>query len=486
MLRPRFAVLSIGLFVSACTTAVSSGGTGGALPEVTTASTGVGGSSGVGGGAGQGGIGDGGTGGIGASSTGVGGSSSSSGGGGSDCWGRRVGIGQTINVTTDHAGNVIIFGFGGLSPEGGNYIQKLGPDGVLLWEKEFGGQSYRMEVRVDSEDNLIVGGAFYGEVDFGTGPMPANQHSVGIAKLDGDGNVIWSKFFLSGQVSFAPMAIDAANDIVLAGNFSKPVDFGGGMLENPFNASMFVVRFDAAGNFVWNKAWGQASAGGVAFDPQGNILLFGTFNQPVDFGGGALDPWKGWTFLAKLDGAGGHIWSKGFGHYNSVTAWLSVTSDHAGNVVIGIPTMEGSVNFGGGVLETTSVDNTALAKFDPSGKHIWSKVYSGVSMGDLAVDTAGNVVFDGEWRDPTVLGGSPLPQGVYGQPFLAKLSASGMHMASVGFNAPQWGKGADIALDPAGRVIWAGSFWTGVDLLCGALTAPENEYGYVFVAKQLF
>jgi len=478
MLRSRFAILSTGLFVSACTAAVSSGETDGALAEVTTASTGVGGSLGVGGGAGQGGAGDGGTGGIGASS--------SSGGGGSDCWGRRVGIGQMINVTTDHAGNVIVFGSGGLSLEGGNYIQKLGPDGALLWAREFGGQSYHMEVRVDSADNLIVGGAFYGEVDFGTGPMPADQHSVGIVKLDGDGNVIWSKFFLSGQVSFAPMVIDGANDIVMAGNFSKPIDFGGGTLENPFNSSMFVVRFDAAGNFVWNKAYGQAAAGGVAFDPQGNILLFGTFNQPVDFGGGALDPWKGWTFLAKLDGAGEHIWSKGFGHYNSVTAWLSVASDNAGNVVIGIPAMAGSVDFGGGVLDGSSVDNTALAKFDPSGKHLWSKVYSGVSMGDLAVDAAGNIVFDGQWLDPTVLGGSPLPEGIYGQPFLAKVSSSGMHVASVGFDAQQWGKGADIALDPQGRVIWAGSFWTGVDLLCAALTAPENEYGYVFVAKQLF
>ena len=70
-------------------------------------------------------------------------------------------------------------------------------------------------------------------------------------------------------------------------------------------SNIFVVKFDAAGNSLWARNFGDGSAvspSGVAIDSTGAAVLTGTFNGVLDFGGNPMTSAAGSTdiFLAKL------------------------------------------------------------------------------------------------------------------------------------------------------------------------------------------
>src|SRR5262249_41160143 len=149
-----------------------------------------------------------------------------------------------------------------------------------------------IEVKVDASDNIVVVGEFQDTVDFGGGPVsvPFPASATFVVKFDAAGNYLWSKTF-APQMTWGDlqMDLDPAGNIVIAGTFSGTIDFGGGPLVGLSNSPLFVARFNAAGGHVFSKTFnGFAEAGGVAFDPSGNIVLSGTFDYPTDFGGGFL------------------------------------------------------------------------------------------------------------------------------------------------------------------------------------------------------
>ena len=73
--------------------------------------------------------------------------------------------------------------------------------------------------------------------------------------------------------------------------------------------------------------------------------------------------------------------------------------DGSGNVLV-TGTFEGTVDFGGGPLTSTGVSDIFLAKYDPNGNHIWSQRFGGTSSESvraIAVDGSGNVLVTGSF-----------------------------------------------------------------------------------------
>ncbi len=132
---------------------------------------------------------------------------------------------------------------------------------------------------------------------------------VYLAKLDPNGNYLWSKRFgdSSAQLGGA-VSIDSKGQPVIVGTFAGTIDFGGGPLVSsggPVSGSdIFVAKFDAAGNHLWSRRFGDSSGqtlAGVSFDSTGNALMAGTFNGLIDFGGNPMTNTGGSDiFLAKL------------------------------------------------------------------------------------------------------------------------------------------------------------------------------------------
>lgn len=150
------------------------------------------------------------------------------------------------------------------------------------------------------------------------------------------------------------------------------------------------------GPLQWAQKFGEAAGQYVhatAVDGAGNLLVAGSFAGTVDFGGGALtSAGANDAFVAKFDPTGKHIWSKRFGAAQEQSA-RSVTADAAGNVYV-TGNFIGSVDFGGGALSSNACcffEDMFALKLDPQGNFMWAK-----DFGDGAAQTARGIVADAQ------------------------------------------------------------------------------------------
>jgi hypothetical protein len=223
----------------------------------------------------------------------------------------------------------------------------------------------------------------------------------------------------------------------------------------------------------------------MAVDGSGSIVVIGSFTGTVDFGGGPLTS-AGLSdiFVAKYSASGTYIWSKVFGNSNDDIGY-GVAIDSSGNVIV-TGYFAGSVNFGGGTLQTTQPWQIFLAKYATNGAHLWSKTFSCTSANKgygVAVDGSGNILLTGQYTGTADFGGGPLPPSSDGGPdiFVAKVSPNGAHIWSKGFGNTGDDNGYDIAADGSGNVLVTGIFRYTVDFGGGPLYGGVG--GDVFLAK---
>src|SRR5262249_17807764 len=136
------------------------------------------------------------------------------------------------------------------------------------------------------------------------------------------GQHLWSKGFggptLSDSVGVTAVATDASGNIVITGSLQGSADFGGGVLTSSGHYNdVFIAKYSSSGAHLWSKRFGSTGEDvgyGIAVDSSGNVLVTGYFQGTVDFGGGGLVSAGGAdAFLAKYSPSGAHLWSKRFG-----------------------------------------------------------------------------------------------------------------------------------------------------------------------------
>ncbi|APR86953.1 Hypothetical protein A7982_12302 [Minicystis rosea] len=210
-------------------------------------------------------------------------------------------------------GGTIDFGGGGI--DGDLFVMKLDASGNHLWSKGYEGFGSGVSaIAADSAGNVVVAGSYYSTIEFGGGPLAdGNGGAAFVVKLDQHGNHLWSKGLTYSGVPFASsgncMALDASDNVLVAGGFSGTVDLGGGPivsahLPNSGKVDAFLLKLDPEGNHLWSRGYGcdsYCAASGVAVDELGNAFLTGWFEGTIDLGGGPLTSAGGKdVFVAKL------------------------------------------------------------------------------------------------------------------------------------------------------------------------------------------
>jgi hypothetical protein len=426
---------------------------------------------------------------------------------GNHVWSKRFGDeadqgGQSTAV--DDQGNVIVtgsfggtidFGGGVLTDAGGGdvFVAKFDSAGNHLWSRRFGDGSTQTShsVAVDDQGNAIVVGYFEGTLDFGGGPLTGmGGLDIFVAKFDADGNHLWSHRY--GDAAYFQfgysVGVDGLGNVVVAGWFDGTVDFGGGPLTGA-GRDVYVAKFDANGNHLWSKRFGDALPQllySAAVDGQGSVILSGYFEGTIDFGGGPLTS-VGILgvydlFVAKLDAGGNHVWSKRFGDtttpYRDQYA-LGTAVDSQGNVIV-TGYFYGTLDFGGGVLSLQGLDsNIFIARLDAGGNHLWSGQF-GHAVGQGAVtDHQGNVIAFGRLGDRANFGGVDLTSAGTSDIFVVKFSPApgeepecAVTPVSVNFDTVLVGsdKEATVTLYNSGSVILTGDiheFCPNYDIVSG-------------------
>jgi hypothetical protein len=385
-----------------------------------------------------------------------------------------TGADQALAVAVDSQGDFYVTGqtasssfplagafqgtYGGLTDA---FVAKFKGDGSGLVYSTYLGGSFpdiAQAIAVDSQGNAYVTG-FTTSSDFPTkNPLQAalsgifNQ-DLFITKLSPDGSSLVYSTYLggSGLDTIAAIAVDAQNEVVLAGT-TKSTDFPVVNALEPRltgtsgNSDAFVAKINADGSALVFSTYlggtGVDGATGVAVDSKGNIVVSGGTNstdfptlnavQPNFGGGTTTNVISADGFLTKLKGDGSALlFSTYWGGSNSdQAAYLSL--DSSDNIFLvgetnsdDFPTSNQTKPPGAGITGF-------VTKFKPDGSGVLFSTIFGGSGTDFiygsAVDPDGNIYVSGNTNSADFPLTNPL-QSTYGggtsDGFVSELSGNG-------------------------------------------------------------
>lgn len=215
----------------------------------------------------------------------------------------------------------------------------------------------------------------------------------------------------------------------------------------------------------------------LAVDAQRNTVLAGYFQGAVNFGGGVLrSAGQNDIFVAKYGPTGDHLWSRRYGGAGDDRG-AAVALDAQGNVLL-TGTFQGAVNFGAGTLQSAGGSDAILLKLSPAGVFQWGRALGGTAddrANGVAADSAGNVLVAGHFQGQVNLGGALLRSAGGPDIFLAKYAPTGGHLASRRFGGPLTDTAWGVTVDSQDRVAIAGSFQGRASLGGATFTAAADD-----------
>ncbi len=279
------------------------------------------------------------------------------------------------------------------------------------------------------------------------------------------------------------MAVDNNGNVYSVGWLNSSCDFDPGAGNVTLTATAldaFVVKLDAAGNYLWAYNIGsklEDRANDIALDAAGNVYITGFFDDSID-----LDPGPGTMlavpqnnragFLIKLDSIGMFQWAKVWQSTSGILC-TSVTVDATGHIIVS-GGFTGTVDLDpdGGVITATAafIGDAFVANFDASGSLVWAKhirsTFAGSARVDaLATDATGNVFVAGAFGskvdfDPGAALVELTSVGVSGNQdiYLLKLSSQGNFSWVKQMGGDDIDLPTDLVIDAAGNAYVTGYF----------------------------
>ena len=162
--------------------------------------------------------------------------------------------------------------------------------------------------------------------------------------------------------------------------------------------------------WVWSQAKGGFSieyASAVATDPfLKRVVVAGTFDTFIDFGGGIVQPFmnnKKDAFLAAYDSTGAPLWARAVGK-DAEEAILDVVWDSNGVIFAGGYYLFGETDLGSGSLGPAAGIDAFVGAFGADGQNLWSRKISGSSTEFVHAvrRTTNGYVFAGDFTSASI------------------------------------------------------------------------------------
>ncbi|WP_276135089.1 T9SS type A sorting domain-containing protein [Polluticoccus soli] len=382
------------------------------------------------------------------------------------------------------------------------------------WATQVGGTGTDdvMGVTTDVSGNVFSTGSYEGTGDFDPGAGTLNFTSAGgrdafIVKQSANGSFLWAKTFGAAAHDYGrKVRTDASGNVYLVGYFSGTVDFNPGAGVNNLTSQstgtlqdLFVVKLDAAGNFVW--AVQRQSPAGQQFVNDCDIKLDAANNLYMVYSFG--DGYAGSQVkIEKTNSSNGAaVWTKAIytlGGPGGLLAYSNLALDASGNIFVA-GEFGGDVNFdpdGGTHILTAVASPTAyVLKLTNAGAFTWVSLVGNITgtltrAFDVTTDAAGNAIVAGRYAgtvdfDPGA--------GVHNETataidaYLLKLTSTGAFSwvrtwGGNGLNSA-WG----VATDAAGAIYTTGMFAVnatfGVPPNTVTFNTGINTYNEAFTVK---
>lgn len=246
-------------------------------------------------------------------------------------------------------------------------------------------------------------------------------------------NIQWASRYTSAGSNIdraVDLARDLSGNVIVTGTSWNGTDF-----------DVVTVKYDPAGNELWNRSFNGAGAGfdearAIYADAAGNVYVTG-------FTEGASSNYNVITIM--YDAAGTQQWATSFnGTANGFDEGYDVMADGSGNVYVT-----------GGTTTTTSNNNYVTVKYNSSGVQQWATIYSNSNTTNVEcayamdMDAAGNVYVTG-----ASYGGAAVDCDVA----TLMYNNAGVQQWVRRYNGPgtRFDAGQDIAVNAAGEVFVCG------------------------------
>jgi hypothetical protein len=313
-----------------------------------------------------------------------------------------------------------------------------------------------------------------------------DRDHVVTALFGSPGEALWSQQIGGTQDDVAmAIATDSAGDLIVVGNFNGSFTVGATTLTSNGGADFFVAKLAATdGSVSWIESFGGPSgdaALSVALDSANNIYVAGTFQGTIDFGGGTIQSVGNVDgFALKLDSTGHYQWARSMG--GTFADGVSSIAVHGTTVAV-VGDWQGSMTINGQTVMNSGTVQAYLATFGADGTDGLVKTFPGTGYSVpkmVAIDGAGNLVLCGTLSGSADFGGG-LKTSSSGDAFLAKYTSSGTYLlANVLGGTSSDGCGA-IAIGPGDDIFLIGTFIGSVSF--GGSSPINAHSGNMVVAK---
>lgn len=267
-------------------------------------------------------------------------------------WQKTYGAGEARSIQQTSDGGFIVAGFTGtFSPVADAWVFRLDASGGVVWSMTYGGGDHDVALSVQQtfDGGFVVAGHTR---PFGLG-SPVDE--AWILRLDSFGGVIWTKTY--GGPGFS---CDEAQSVQQTSDggfiFVGRRDPASGCTHESPDA--WVVRLNPDGTIAWEETFGVAGASDYTFSVQqtsdGGFIVAGLTESS---GAGGSDFW-----VLRLDASGGVVWQKAYGGTGNDLAVSVQQSSDGGFIVAGFTSSFGAGNFDFWVLRLDSIGNAVWQK----------------------------------------------------------------------------------------------------------------------------
>lgn len=420
---------------------------------------------------------------------------------GEPLWGRRFGssFGDTVaDVALDPDGNIIVVGWvrgtadlgaGVLPGAGGDdaFVIKLSPTGEYLWSRRFGGPNDEgaSGVAIDTDGAIVVVGSYLGTGTFAGVPLvSAGGYDGWVAKLDASGAPAWARTLGgTGHDYIRDVGVDADGSVLVAGMFRGTSTFGGGPLVSAGDSDTVVARLDGAGAHVWSRRFGGTGtddATELVVSADGGLFLAGAFQGTMALGAGSVVSAGSFdAFVTRLDAEGTPTWRHRLGGPQSDSGGVLAVSPTGVLAVAG--TFLGTATHAGGTLTSTGVTDTFLLLLGEDGTFIADGHLGGAGNdvpGGVAFDPAGDDVFVvGLFEGTTSLGGEPMVASGGADAFAARFDAAASPLWSRQLGGAALDAAYGVAVGPGGAHVVG--YFAGTMEAGTSLTSSGGNDGFL-------
>ncbi|SDX36765.1 SBBP repeat-containing protein [Hymenobacter psychrophilus] len=329
---------------------------------------------------------------------------------------------------------------------------------------------------VQADGTFYAVGSFTGTTSVGGFPLVAKGSSDGyVARYTEEGNVLWVRQLGSaGMDAGRGVAVDAAGNAYVTGQFVGAVDLGNGLALNDRGTTQsktFCIRYSPNGVAQWvqqSNDLNYSEGSGIGVDASGHVYLTGIMTGFFVLGSSVLNLPDNFTsntaYLARLSAATGQVEALtaafSYGSGSNFAPLLAVAP--GGTRVYLLPHFESRLLLpGGNTLSSAGNLDVGVLAYTATGQLEWARQLGSPQRDEAAqatTDAAGNLYVVGHSLGSVRAGLFTLPNNSGTDGYLLKYDLSGEVQWAQPVNSPGNDQLQSVAVTPNGAAYVTGSF----------------------------